>query len=332
MNRLPKSEGDPPAGLGRMTGRLRSSLRCPACRSGLREHPSGLACASEACATVYPTVDGVPVLIDENTSVFSKDEFVTRKATFFPRHSRLRTTISGLLPQLSISISSRRNYRTFLRSITSTSNRPSVLVLGGAVLGEGLKPIIDDERAEFVETDVSLGPRTKLVCDGTSLPFADDSFEGVIVQAVLEHVVDPYKCVAEIHRVLRRGGFVYAETPFMQQVHGGPYDFTRFTHSGHRRLFREFENLSSGACCGPAMALAWSLQHFVLSFFASRTARLAVKGASRLLLFWLKYFDLYLAGKPQALDAASGLYFLGRKGDTILGDRELIGLFRGGAS
>jgi len=330
MIRAPKSLGDLPTGLGRLSNRLRASLRCPACLSGLRDLSPGLACENEACAAVYPVVDGVPVLIDENTSVFSKDDFVTRKATFFPRHSSIRTTISGLLPQLSINISSRRNYRTFLHSVTSTSNRPTVLVVGGAILGKGIESIIQDGLVEFVETDVSLGPRTKIVCDGTSLPFADDSFEGVIVQAVLEHVVDPYKCVTEIHRVLRRGGLVYAETPFMQQVHGGPYDFTRFTHSGHRRLFRQFENLSSGACCGPATALAWSLQYFMLSFFASRPARFVVKGASRLLLFWLKYLDLYLAGKPQALDAASGLYFLGRKSDTVLGDRELVGLFQGG--
>ncbi len=49
----------------------------------------------------------------------------------------------------------------------------------------------------------------------------------------------------EIHRVLKDDGIVYADTPFMQQVHEGAYDFTRFTLSGHRWLFKNFALLDS---------------------------------------------------------------------------------------
>ena len=55
--------------------------------------------------------------------------------------------------------------------------------------------------------------------------------------------------------VYKDDGLVYADTPFMQQVHMGRYDFTRFTYLGHRRLFRKFEEIDSGAVSGPAMAL-----------------------------------------------------------------------------
>ena len=50
---------------------------------------------------------------------------------------------------------------------------------------------------------------------------ADASVDGVIVQAVLEHVLDPRTVAAEVERVLRPRGMVYAETPLMQQVHEG---------------------------------------------------------------------------------------------------------------
>ena len=50
----------------------------------------------------------------------------------------------------------------------------------------------------------------------------------------------------EIYRVLKSDGIVYIETPFMQQVHGGKYDFTRFTYLGHRRLFARFQEIESG--------------------------------------------------------------------------------------
>ena len=80
-----------------------------------------------------------------------------------------------------------------------------------------------------------------LICDANDIPFENGSFDGVVLQAALEHVADPYRCVEETHRVLKEKGLVYAETAFMQQVHGGRYDFTRFTRLGHRRLFRRFD-------------------------------------------------------------------------------------------
>ena len=93
-----------------------------------------------------------------------------------------------------------------------------------------MDPVVNNPAIELVETDVSFGPRTALICDAHNIPFAEGSFDGVVAQAVLEHVLDPYSCVAEIYRVLKPAGLVYVETPFMQQVHMGRYDFTRFTH------------------------------------------------------------------------------------------------------
>jgi hypothetical protein len=45
--------------------------------------------------------------------------------------------------------------------------------------------------------------------------------------------------------------------------------------------------------------------------------------------FFLKYFDYYLIDKPGAFDAASGYYFMGRKGTHSLTDKELLTLYRG---
>jgi SAM-dependent methyltransferase len=182
---------------------------------------------------------------------------------------------------------------------------------------------------ELVDSDVTFGPRTKLVFDAHSIPFEDNSFDGVIVQAVLEHVVDPWRCVEEIHRVLKEDGLVYAETPFMQQVHLGRYDFTRFTHLGHRRLFRKFEEIESGAVCGPAMALAWSYRYFLLSFTTSSFLRRLIEAFARLTSFFLTYLDYLLIDKPGTLDAASGYYFIGKKSDLVLPDKSLIKLYKG---
>jgi hypothetical protein len=48
--------------------------------------------------------------------------------------------------------------------------------------------------------------------------------------------------------------------------------------------------------------------------------------------FWLLWFDRFLIDRPAALDAASGLYFMGRRSAAALSDRDLIALYRGGYS
>jgi SAM-dependent methyltransferase len=281
-------------------------------------------------------IDGVPIVIDEKNSIFSLEDFAAQRNTTFRlqpgRSEALLQRLLDLLPEITTPIGVKENYANLRDLLLSRSTQPKVLVLGGSILGQGMEELASARSLELIGTDVSFGPLTALVCDAHDIPFEDETFDGVIAQAVLEHVVDPYRCVEEIHRVLKPQGLVYAETPFMQQVHMGRYDFTRFTHSGHRRLFRRFREIAAGSICGPGVALAWSYQYFLLSFTRSRILRGLIRAFVRLTSFHLKYADYYLIDKSAALDAASGLFFLGRKEGTTLTDRELIEYYRGAVS
>ena len=167
-----------------------------------------------------------------------------------------------------------------------------------------------------------------MLCDAQQIPFEARTFDGVVAQAVLEHVADPERAVDEIWRVLKPGGLVYSETPFLQQVHAGAYDFTRYTHLGHRRLFRRFDELDSGAACGPGMALAWAWRGFLQSFFGDGLGRTAATVAAHFTGFWLVRLDAYLCRRPAAFDCASSYFFLGAKSDRTLRDRELVESYR----
>jgi SAM-dependent methyltransferase/uncharacterized protein YbaR (Trm112 family) len=313
-------------------------LRCPICRSPLTARGASLECEGTTCLKKFPIVDGIPVLINEQNSVFAIEDFANaqKRSLGQPETSnRLRAVeqrIWNMLPTINRNLRGHENYAKFAELIIqqAEAEKPQVLVIGaGPEKGEGMESLVNAPAIHLVETDVAFGPTTALVCDAHDIPFCDGSFDGVIVQAVLEHVADPYRCVSEIYRVLKPNGLVYAETPFMQQVHMGPYDFTRFTHLGHRRLFRHFAEVESGIACGPGMALAWSYQYFLISFARSRTIRGILKVLALLTSFFLQYLDPYAARTPAAFDAASGFYFIGRKSGSVLSDRELVSHYRG---
>jgi peptidoglycan/xylan/chitin deacetylase (PgdA/CDA1 family)/SAM-dependent methyltransferase len=310
--------------------KVQELLKCANCRGSLVLQNGHLCCTSQFCGMGFPLVDGMPVLINDHNSLFKRADFVFRRNTTFDlgRGSFIRQA-DRWLPSLSMNIPAERNYGAFAELLLKQSSNPVVLVIGGSIVGRGMEALTSEPRIQLVETDVSFGPRTQLICDAHDLPFENSSFDGVIAQAVLQYVVEPSRCIHEIERVLKPRGLVYAESAFMQQVVHGRYDFTRFTHLGLRRLFRGFQEVASGPATGPGMALAWSFQFFLLSFARARWMRRASYAFARLTLFWLKYLDAALLDKPGTYDAASGFYFMGRKSDKHLSDRDLVALYRG---
>lgn len=305
-------------------------FNCPACKKPLKKTSNTLSCPNKSCGKKYPIVNNVPILINESKSLFLIQDFIQNKSTTRDlKKNILKEAIKKIVPKIGANIHSRENYKLLVELLKSTEKRKRVLVVGGSILGNGMEALVNEKSFEIIETDVSFGPRTSVICDGHDLPFQNGSFDCVIIQAVLEHVIDPYRCVEEIFRVLKKDGLVYAETPFMQQVHNGKYDFTRFTHLGHRRLFRRFSEIKSCVVGGPGMALAWAYQYFLVSFFTSRLLRYLLITFARFTSFPLKYFDYYLADRPGGYDAASGFCFMGRKSSKVLNDKELLKSYKG---
>lgn len=219
-----------------------------------------------------------------------------------------------------------KNCGRFLDATHGLSERPVVLVIGGGAIGVGSQALYEDRQVDLVAIDIYSSSQTDIVADAHFLPFQAKTIHGVWIQAVLEHVLDPKGVVAEISRVLVPGGIVYAETPFMQQVHEGAYDFTRFTELGHRALFREFESIARGAVSGPGTALLWSLRYLLIGIFRSRTIGTLVSAC----FAWTRFLDRLVPGR-YAEDAACASFFLGRNLKQQCVDAQgLIGEYRGG--
>lgn len=64
---------------------------------------------------------------------------------------------------------------------------------------------------------------TGRAADAAALPFEDDSFDGVIAMHMLYHLPDPARAIAEMFRILKRGGFLAVTTNGtnnMRQLYG----------------------------------------------------------------------------------------------------------------
>jgi SAM-dependent methyltransferase len=307
-------------------------LRCPV--SGEPLAVAGGALVTPAGDHAYDVIGGIPVLVSPALTPVEPGAY-RRQTTAGPSGVQLARRLARAVmrggPSLSLNVAADRNYRQVLRLLTQRhGDRPlRVLVVGGATEGTGAAILRSHPLLQLVEVDLAVGPRTLVVCDAHHLPFTDGLFHAVIAQAVLEHVLDPVAVVDEIHRVLEPEGLFYSEIPFMQQVHEGAHDVTRFTLVGHRRLCNAFDEVDSGVSGGPAMAMLWSIRYFLLAFTTSRAVRALISRVISLVLFWVKYIDLFLARRPGGIDAASGTYFLGVRRAGRVTDASILAGYRG---
>ncbi len=107
---------------------------------------------------------------------------------------------------------------------------------GGMVLdcGSGKK---DVSFPNLIQSEIVDYPLVDVLAVNQTLPFASGSFDALMSLDVLEHVDQPFDCAEELLRVLRPGGEMYVNVPFLQQEHGYPHHYFGMTRMGLRRLF-----------------------------------------------------------------------------------------------
>uniref|UniRef100_UPI004047ADCB methyltransferase domain-containing protein n=1 Tax=Algoriphagus sp. TaxID=1872435 RepID=UPI004047ADCB len=292
---------------------------CPTCHDSINWINEKLDTCNNANCTQYKqeivSIEGKYILVDFSRSVIDKSILSGNGQSPVERHRfGLIGTIKGIVSYTNpISF---KNF-SFLKKELLESDRNKVLIIGGGELGSGINDLVSTFSPVVI--DVYLSQNVDFLADAHSLPFSDSQFDLVIIQAVLEHVVEPVEVVKEIHRVLKSDGIVYAETPFMQQIHEAAYDFQRFSKSGHRFLFRNFDEVNAGVLLGLYVSFAWNVSFFVRGI--TRT-HLWGKLALRFLLVF-RFIDKLIPGKWHSL-GASAFYFIGRKSQSQMSHSDLI--------
>lgn len=311
----------------KLTKNLLAILRCPNCGDKatlLEAKGDHLIC--QVCNSAFPVVANRPVMLRRDNAVFQLNAYRE------PSGKKVRRPggwVARLIPDPSINLS-RIEVLLRLNTLLSPKKPAKILVIGSGRQRSRLDIELGaSDDLQVICSDIDKDADVDLFCDGHDLPFIDDSFDAVVTTVVLEHVLYPERVAAEIHRVLKPSGLLYSEMPFMQQVHEGAYDFTRYSLSGHRRLFNGFSEIESGMVAGPATTLVWSIENFILAFTSRPTLRLVIKGLVRLAFAWIKHIDRFLEKRPEAMDGASCTYFLGAKMDGRVPDDEIIARYVG---
>lgn len=128
-------------------------------------------------------------------------------------------------------------------AVSSNPYDPSILEFIDANPGRWILDAGSGLRSTYYENVVNLDivayDTTDVLAVGEVLPFRADVFDLVVSVAVLEHVRDPFRCAAELYRVLKPGGELFVAVPFLQPFHGYPDHYYNMTSSGVRNLFRE---------------------------------------------------------------------------------------------
>ncbi|MGH6796038.1 MAG: class I SAM-dependent methyltransferase, partial [Methylocella sp.] len=126
--------------------------------------------------------------------------------------------------------------------------------------GAGRRPVYFSNVVNYEIVDYDT---TDIIGVGERLPFRDNTFDAALSLAVLEHVRDPMQCANEIARVLKPGGKLVCQMPFLQPLHGYPHHYFNATHQGLRRLFEDslqIERVYVPYGLHPIFALQWIIQ------------------------------------------------------------------------
>ena len=81
------------------------------------------------------------------------------------------------------------------------------------------------------------------ICNNNKEKVPSESFDVIVCTEVLEHTLNPFSAIEEIHRLLKTGGVLLMTTPFDFRIHGPLPDCWRFTEHGIRALLKDFDTV-----------------------------------------------------------------------------------------
>ncbi|MCZ2222883.1 MAG: class I SAM-dependent methyltransferase [Chitinophagales bacterium] len=237
----------------------------------------------------YVIIDEIPIIIDDNTGLFSVSSITKREETTqqFSRND-IKNVKTYFRRKIIPSLTNDKYFSERYNDLTSL-NPEKVLVLGSGEKVNFYKTLFPN--SIVVTSDVHRLFKPDIIFDAHSIPYADNTFSLIIAGQVLEHTMKPWIVANEMQRVIKKDGYMHIETPVNFPYHAHPYDFYRFTFTGLRSLFGKCSVYKSFVTEGNASAAAVLNSEFLINLFSNKYLRAGALFAARFLFGWMKYFD-----------------------------------------
>lgn len=142
---------------------------------------------------------------------------------------------------------------------------------------------------DCVNVDIQAKPGVDRVCDIHDLPFEDASFDIVICNAVLQYCRNPFAVAQQFLRVLKPGGWLYVDAPWMQPYCTDTPDKFRFSEDGLRTVFADFEIEQVGPSIASGSAFAFLGFSVCDSLTPNHYLNTALAEAARISLYPLRW-------------------------------------------
>lgn len=185
--------------------------------------------------------------------------------------------------------------------------------------GRGLNVGCGDIRLDprLIHLDLARTPAVDVVADGQRLPFAPAQFDLLVSQETVEHLPDPFAAVQDMARVLRPGGRLHLQAPFVIGYHPGPEDYWRFSRAGMARLLEQ-AGLNEVQVV-PAIGSGTGFHRILVEFLAVLAARmlpaayLPAKALAALAFYPFKWLDGWLLRGAQRDRIPGGYIAIGKR-------------------
>lgn len=92
------------------------------------------------------------------------------------------------------------------------------------------------------------------------LPIESEVADTVMSLSVMEHLREPQMFLNEAYRILKPGGVMILQVPFMWWVHEAPYDFYRYTRYGLQYMFGKAGFAEVKICPTTGFWVMWTLK------------------------------------------------------------------------
>jgi uncharacterized protein YbaR (Trm112 family) len=287
-------------------GRLRIQSQQLVCDTGMAYNLHGkvpILLQDVEWANAY--IESAPGMLGEYQAAGAVESPRTMAERLKERLRRLAYGVAGGLRHGHRDYRTERSQTAFISLFDNVAQDSLCLSIGG---GPG-RP-----HPSLVNLNIGPFPNVEVVGDAHSLPYADGSVDAIYCEAVLEHLTDPDRAVAEMFRVCRPGGQVYANSPFIAAYHGYPNHFQNFTLTGHVHLFASagFQIRESGPAVGPVFTMLDLFGKFLWEY-SPRPLRWPTKAAWLIVWYLVLPLDRFVNIRDNAYVLASTTYLVAEK-------------------